>query len=340
MKNHDIFILFFRFFWAIKWNDCGSGYSAVPHVCGSCGWTLPISAPLHYHHHCLSLPIIIIITTTTMAQPRSAAGISPGSPTLSATSSTTSTVHTVIDTQPNPKSLINLGKQLKYLSIGLILTSYFQVYSHLRDALSVGLTTFSARLALLSVGLLGGTIVIFTYVILLPARGHSVNYVDWKNDKHLAGAIPALTACIIFGWIALLLTLSPVGAPAPPAASIKQRLAQAAAYTGLSGLQAKVNAIPTSYFPNTAAKGVGMNWDKISSVLSLGSVNTATGDRLKEYFTQLSERAEQWGARNIMTIGWTGALLGSVGTYLMVFGAVGLTGFVAPDNRKDKAKTF
>lgn len=254
------------------------------------------------------------------------------SPTLSATSNstTTSTVATVIDSHPNPRSLINLRKQLKYLFIGLALTLYFQVFSHLKDALSLGLTSFSARLALLAAALLLGTVVIFTYVILLPARGYAVNYLEWNKDPHLQTTIPALTGCIIFGWLTLLFTLSPLGAPAPPAASIKQRLAQAAAYTGLDNLQSRINSIPSNYF------GSSDGWDRISSFLSLGG--SSTGDKLKEYFVQLSNRAETWGERNIMSIGWTGAVLGSVGCYLMVFGMVGLVGFVAPDGRKDKHK--
>ena len=264
----------------------------------------------------------------------------PLSPTLSATS-TASTTATVIDSHPNPKSLINLGKQLKFLSIGLVLSLYFQVYQHLADALSLGLSSFSARLALLAVGLLVGTVVIFTYVILLPARGYSINYLDWRHDAHLSSAIPALTACIIFGWILLLITLSPAGAPAPPATSIRQRLAQAAAYTGLDSLQARINSIPASYFPATSArmegKGGEKSWDNIATYLSLAAPHQSS---LHSYFVKLSERADDWAANNIRMVGWTGAILGSIGTYLAVFGAVGLIGFLAPDRRPNKSKTF
>lgn len=278
----------------------------------------------------------------------------PGSPTLSSTShaSNASTTATVIDSQPNPKSLVNLGKQLKYLSIGLVLTSYFQVYQHLSDALSLGiLSSFPANLALLSAVLLAGTVVIFGYIILLPARGHSVNYMDWRGDAHLGSAIPLLTACIIFGWLTLLFTLSPVGAPAPPAQSIQQRLSQAAAYTGWDSLQSRINSIPSSLLPpSTAASGgwgkitsrwtasnADKSWDTIASYLSL---SPRANSHLHAYFLQLSARADAWAARNLKVVGWTGALLGSIGTYLFVFGAVGLVGFVAPDNRVHKSKTF
>ncbi|EST09440.1 hypothetical protein PSEUBRA_000650 [Kalmanozyma brasiliensis GHG001] len=278
----------------------------------------------------------------------------PGSPTLSSTShaSNASTTATVIDSQPNPKSLVNLGKQLKYLSIGLVLTLYFQVYQHLSDALSLGiLSSFPAKLALLSAVLLIGTVLIFGYIILLPARGYTVNYMDWRGDAHLGSAIPILTACIIFGWVTLLFTLSPVGAPAPPAQSIQQRLSQAAAYTGWDSLQSKIQSIPANILPQSSTSSGGWNkitsrlsgsnadksWDTIASYLSL---SPRANSNLQQYFLQLSARADDWAARNIKVIGWTGALLGSIGTYLFVFGAVGLVGFVAPDNRANKSKTF
>ncbi|SJX63664.1 uncharacterized protein SRS1_14414 [Sporisorium reilianum f. sp. reilianum] len=253
----------------------------------------------------------------------------PLSPTFSTSSSMASTTATVIDTHPNPKSLINLGKQLKYLSIGLALTLYFQVPQHLTDALSLGIGASSAKLALVSVVLLVATVAMFTYVILLPARGYAVNYVDWRKDAHLARAIPVLTACIIVGWTTLLVTLSPVGAPAPPPASIRTRLSHAAAYTGLHSLQAKINAIPQSLLRDS-------NWDKIAAFLP----NAHATQGLRAYFELLELRANEWSARNIKTMGWTGALLGSVGAYFAVFGTVGLIGFLAPDNRPNKVKTF
>lgn len=266
----------------------------------------------------------------------------PLSPTLSSTSSTASTTTTVIDTHPNPKSLINLGKQLKYLSIGFILSCYFQVFPHLSDALSLGVfSTFSAKLALLSIVLLVGTVIFFTYIILLPARGHDINYLDWRGDKHLGTAIPLLTTCIIFGWTTLLFTLSPIGAPSPPPASIRQRLAQAASFTGLESLQTRISSIPSSYLsPSTTSKltnafGKNNDWDKIASYLSLPKQSP-----LRDYFVRLSERADDWSGKNIKVIGWTGALLGSIGTYLFIFGAVGLVGFVTPDRRKEKTKQF
>lgn len=286
----------------------------------------------------------------------------PASPTLSATSSTASTTATVIDSHPNPKSLINLGKQLKYLSIGLVLTSYFQVYSHLADALSFGISSSSsAQLALLSIGLLVTTVLLFTYVLLLPARGYNINYADWRRDAHLSTAIPLLTASILLGWTTLLITLSPIGAPAPPASSFRQRLAQAASFTGLDSLHAKINAIPASYFPPspplssssdftasisklahklTPAQDTTPQWDKIASYLSpLSSTHKAA---LHHYFEQLSSRADEWRSNNIKTIGWTGALLASIGSYLLVFGSVGLIGFLAPDTRPphSKSKSF
>ncbi|KAJ9479931.1 hypothetical protein PHBOTO_003688 [Pseudozyma hubeiensis] len=234
--------------------------------------------------------------------------IPPSSPTLSTTSSTASTTATVIDTSPNPKSISNLLKQLKYLSIGLVLTLYFQVPQHIGDALSLGfLHSSSAKLAALSLGLLAGTVLMFTYVILLPARGFAVNYVEWRRDERLGTAIPLLTGCIIVGWTVLLLTLSPVGAPAPPAVGVKQRLAQAAKYTGVD--------------------------------LASTSSGKHTAETLQAYLAQLSTRADEWSARNIKVIGWTGAVLGSIGTYLTVFGGVGLIGFIAPD-RRTKHKTF
>ncbi|SPO32476.1 uncharacterized protein UTRI_04220 [Ustilago trichophora] len=284
----------------------------------------------------------------------------PHSPALSTTSSTASTTATVIDSHPNPKSLINLGKQLKYLSIGLVLTLYFQVYQHLTDALSIGISSSSsAKLALLSIGLLAGTLVIFTYVILLPARGYSINYVDWRADQHLATAIPLLTACIIFGWTILLITLSPIGAPPPPAQSIRQRLAQAATFTGLENLQSRIASLPSSYFPSSSINNPSSSssslsklanvafpssasdrntWDRIASHLSI-TIPNAERD-LHSYFIQITARADEWAARNIKVMGWTGAILGSIGTYLTVFGTVGLIGFLAPDTSLHKSKTF
>ncbi len=212
---------------------------------------------------------------------------------------------------------------------------------HLADALSLGVSSSaSAKLALLSVILLAGTVVIFTYVILLPARGHNMNYIDWRGDKHLSTAIPLLTACIIFGWLALLVTLSPIGAPAPPALGIRQRLEQAAASTGLESLQAKIKSIPSSYLPSSSsASSTSKTWDNIASYLALNKGHSSV---LGDYFARVSNRAEAWAARNIKTIGWTGAVLGSGGLYFAVFGAVGLIGLLAPDNtkREDKKKQF
>ncbi|KAJ1579309.1 hypothetical protein NDA11_003131 [Ustilago hordei] len=273
----------------------------------------------------------------------------PLSPTLSATSSTVSSTasstasstRTVMDSHPNPKSLINLGKQLKYLSIGFVLTCYFQVLPHLSDALSLGVwSTLSAKLALLSILLLLGTVVFFTYIILLPARGHNINYLDWRGDHHLGTAIPLLTACIIFGWTTLLLTLSPIGAPAPPPTTIRQRLAQAASFTGLDSLESRIQSLPNSYLSPTTTTttsklsnvlGKSNDWDKIASYLSLPNKSP-----LRDYFVQLSQREDDWAAKNIKVIGWIGALLGSIGAYFFVFGAVGLIGFLAPDRSKEK----
>ncbi|KAJ1022837.1 hypothetical protein NDA18_005170 [Ustilago nuda] len=262
----------------------------------------------------------------------------PLSPTLSATSSTASSTTTVMDSHPNPKSLINLGKQLKYLSIGFVLTCYFQVFAHLSDALSLGVwSTLSAKLALLSILLLLGTVLFFTYIILLPARGHNINYLDWRGDRHLGTAIPLLTACIIFGWTTLLLTLSPIGAPPPPPTTIRQRLAQAASFTGLDSLESRIQSLPNSYLsPTTTSKlssvlGKSNDWDKIASYLSLPNKSP-----LRDYFVQLSQREDDWAAKNIKVIGWIGALLGSIGAYFFVFGAVGLIGFLAPDRSKEK----
>ncbi|GAC93885.1 hypothetical protein PHSY_001452 [Pseudozyma hubeiensis SY62] len=251
--------------------------------------------------------------------------IPPSSPTLSTTSSTASTTATVIDTSPNPKSIANLWKQLKYLSIGLVLMLYFQVPQHISDALSLGvLSSSSAKLAALSLALLAGTVLMFTYVILLPARGFAVNYVEWRRDERLGSAIPVLTGCIIVGWTVLLITLSPVGAPAPPAVGVKQRLAQAAKYTGVD-----LASIPHNLW--TSEK----SWD----ILSSKSSSKQTAESLQKYLAQLSTRADEWSAQNIKVIGWTGAVLGSIGTYLTVFGGVGLIGFIAPD-RRTKHKTF
>lgn len=175
-----------------------------------------------------------------------------------------------------------------------------------------------------------------------------MNYVDWNKDKHLGKAIPALTVCIIVGWGMLFFTLSPMGAPSPPPVSVRQRLAIAAQqYSGgLDSLQGKINAIPSSFFPKptTTAGRVGgdggdvKNWDRIASYLS--PLTTSQTSQLQQYFLKASQRAEEWTGRNIKVIGWTGALLGSIGSYLAVFGAVGLVGFVAPDRRVGKSKTF
>lgn len=254
-----------------------------------------------------------------MSDVRSSASVPvPLSPTLSATSSSASTTATVLDTHTGPKSLVNLRKQLKYLIIGGVLTSYFQVYSHLADALSLGVSSSSAKLALLSVVLLVATVVLFGYVILLPARGQTVNYIEWRSDSRLSTSIPLLTASIILGWITLLVTLSPVGAPAPPSRSIRERLQQAAKFTGLDS-QARINDLP--------ARVLGESWDKIAANLGL---TKSSSTRLGEYFAAMGQRAEEWARHNMRTVGWTGAIAGSVGTYLVVFGAIGLLGFLAP----------
>ncbi|PWY99029.1 hypothetical protein BCV70DRAFT_201250 [Testicularia cyperi] len=258
----------------------------------------------------------------------------PASPTLSATSSAGSTTATVIDSHPNPKSFVNLRKQLKYIAIGSLLTWYFQVYDHLQDSLSLGMSSVSAKLSAISVLLLFATVLIFTHILLLPVRGHLPNYLDWRNDRQLATAIPLLTACIILGWTTLLITLSPVGAPAPPSSSILTRLHQAAQYTGLSHLQARINNLPAL---NTDS---ATSFESIAKKLSLPSSASPSSLAFQNYFVQLSKRAEDWASQNIKTIGWTGALAGSIGAYLLVFGCVGLLGFLTPDNRQSKHKQF
>ncbi|KIS68326.1 uncharacterized protein UMAG_03424 [Mycosarcoma maydis] len=258
----------------------------------------------------------------------------PWSPALSSTSSTASTTATIIDSSPNPKSVSNLFKQLKYLVIGLTLSLYLQVPQHLSDAVSLGVSSVSAKLALLSLALLVVTLAIFTHIVLLPARGFAVNYVDWKSDVRLATSIPALTVCILLGWSSLLITLSPLGAPLPPSSGIHERLAQAAQLVNSRSLLAQINTLPTTYFSSSTRE---ISWDKLSSLLSLSSSSSST---LHTYFDQLSARADQWSHANLRAIGWTGALIASISTYLAAFGTIGIIGFLAPDNRPSKHKSF
>lgn len=192
---------------------------------------------------------------------------------MPATSSSTPT------TSGTGTGLVNLRKQAKYVLFGSVLTWYFQVFAHLRDALSLGITAdWNARLGLLAVSLLFGTVILFAYVILLPARGGpSPDYLKWQQDPHLRSAIPALTLFITLGFVSLLLTLSPWGAPSPAvqADSLAAKLSQ-------------------------AANKAGINLSRVHQHDHLGA------------------------------IGWIGAFFATTGTYLLIFGSVGLLGLLAP----------
>ncbi|KAN0060810.1 hypothetical protein ACQY0O_007469 [Thecaphora frezii] len=277
--------------------------------------------------------------------------------------SSPTTATTTVEEYSSAKSLVNLRKQLKFILIGSVLTWYFQVPAHLRDALSLGLqSNWEARIAVLALSLLGSTFLIFAHVILLPARGHVPDYIRWKDDSYLRSAIPALTFCIISGFLSLLLTLSPLGAPAPPAISLSTRLTQAATTAGSNlnsasrgvqqlaseaaksiGLASSSGASASSKYldtlfsrsPNAAASSQWLldtlHLDSLESLASRLGVSSNRADELSNAFTQLSSRAEEWAQGNVKAIGWTGALLASAGVYLLLFGFVGLLGFLAPD---------
>ncbi|EPQ30105.1 uncharacterized protein PFL1_02222 [Pseudozyma flocculosa PF-1] len=269
---------------------------------------------------------------------------------------------TTVEEYTSAKSLVNLRKQLKYIVIGSVLTWYFQVPAHLTDALSLGIrTNWEARIAVIALSLLAATLLIFAHVILLPARGHAPDYLRWKEDVHLRSAIPALTLCIIAGFLSLLLTLSPLGAPAPPGSSLSTRLTQAATTAGSNlnsasrGVQQLASEAVKSLGLTSASNPSGspklldslfsrspssassqslldtLHLDSLESLANRLGVSAGRADELSKAFAQLSSRAEDWAQGNVRAIGWTGALLASTGVYLLLFGGVGLLGFLAPD---------
>lgn len=255
------------------------------------------------------------------------------SPTMSRTSSAASvstldTSTTMTTTTPNSKSMVNLRKQVKYVVLGGVLTWYFQVVSHVGDSISAGAGTWEGRIGGVALALVAGTVGLFGYVITLPTRGHHAVYGEWTKDAVLSWAIPALTACIVLGWTALLLTLSPLGAPPPPSLSLANRISQAAAHIGLTTTTTQTTP------PATASAS------SIEALMSRFNLSPTQSTAFTSYLATLSNRADAWAANNIRTIGWTGALAGSTGSYLLIFGSVGLLGFFAPDNRPPKQKHF
>ncbi|PWN49933.1 hypothetical protein IE53DRAFT_387820 [Violaceomyces palustris] len=260
------------------------------------------------------------------------------------------------------RSLVNIRKQLKYILIGGSAAWYFQIFAHLSDALSLGLkSSWNARIALMATSLLVTTIAIFAHVITLPSRGYQPDYLRWHSDPHLKSTIPALTICIISGFFTLLITLSPLGAPPPPPVSLAQRLTIAARHTGSSlgsasrGVQQLASevaralgirpstSVATSTFDNplfskSAQVTSGdtktllelLRLDSFESLASKLGVSGSRSHELQAVLDSLQRRAEDWARGNVRTIGWTGALLGSAGTYLLIFGTVGLLGALAP----------
>jgi hypothetical protein len=51
------------------------------------------------------------------------------------------------------------------------------------------------------------------------------------------------------------------------------------------------------------------------------------------------KRAQAWKEGNVGVLGWTGALIGSVSAFTLMFGIVGLFGLFTPRNAKANAKS-
>lgn len=252
---------------------------------------------------------------------------------------------------------VNLRKQAKYVLIGGFGVWYWQVHLHIQDALQG--SQYTRSIALVSIALYVSTIVIFAYVILLPARGQQVDYLQWQKDSNLKTAIPALTVCIVAGYLALFFALSPIVAPLPPSPAFSQRLLEAADQAGgnlqkaTAGVQLMLSDAARSFGLNKGAsskvqKG-GLNLDvDLSSLMK--ALRLPDGDALagrlgvsKEHTTLLMQtlekyqrRAQAWKENNVSVLGWTGATFGSASAFVFLFGVAGLLGLFTPKPQKTK----
>jgi hypothetical protein len=248
---------------------------------------------------------------------------------------------------------VNLRKQLKYLAIGGLGTWYWQVPLHITDALNGSRST--TAVATLAIVLYAATAVLFAHIILLPARGHQVDYLRWQRDSALKRAIPALTVSIVFGYLALFFALSPLCAPRPPSAALSHRLLEAAHAAGgnlqkaTSGAQLLLSDAARSLgFGGSGSKSATVSSSATSLDVDLSSLmrtlripnGEALASRLgvsKEHtnvlmqtLDQYQRRAQAWKENNISVLGWTGATCGSGSAFMLMLGVAGLLGLFTP----------
>jgi len=252
---------------------------------------------------------------------------------------------------------VNLRKQAKYVLIGGFGVWYWQVHLHIQDALQS--SQYTRAIAILSISLYVSTILIFAYVILLPARGQKVDYLQWQKDSNLKIAIPTLTICIVTGYVALFFALSPIVAPLPPSPAFSQRLLEAADQAGgnlqkaTAGVQlmlsdaARSFGISSSKVQQKGSKNINFEMDLKSLMKTL---RLPDGDALagrlgvsKEHTTILmntldkyQSRAQAWKENNVSVLGWTGATFGSASAFVLLFGVAGLLGLFTPKPQKTK----
>ncbi|PWN32228.1 uncharacterized protein FA14DRAFT_126588, partial [Meira miltonrushii] len=221
---------------------------------------------------------------------------------------------------------VNLRKQAKYVLIGGFGVWYWQVHLHIQDALQG--SQYTRSVALLSIALYVSTILIFAYVILLPARGQQVDYLQWQKDSNLKTAIPALTVCIVAGYVALFFALSPIVAPLPPSPAFSQRLLEAADQAGgnlqkaTAGVQLMLSDAARSFDGDALAGRLGVSKEHTTLLMQT----------LEKY----QRRAQAWKENNVSVLGWTGATFGSASAFVFLFGVAGLLGLFTPKPQKNK----
>jgi len=136
--------------------------------------------------------------------------------------------------------------------------------------------------------------------------------------------------------------------PSPPSESLTTRLSESAKLAG-SNLSSAVEGIQLVVSDASRALGIpssssssspsfaSLNTEKFLKVLRLQDVESlaqrlgVSKDRSKDFskaldFTQA--RAEDWRRNNVKVMGWTGSLLASSASYILVFGTIGLLGLI------------
>lgn len=248
---------------------------------------------------------------------------------------------------------VNFRKQVKYLAIGGFGTWYWQVPLHIADGLNGSRST--TAVASLAIALYVATIVIFAHVILLPVRGHHVDYLRWQRDPNLKTAIPALTVAIVVGYVALFFALSPLCAPLPPSAALSHRLLEAAHAAG-GNLQKATSGAQLLLADAARSLGLGQgqgggggggksagldvvdlsslmrtlrlpNGEALASRLGVSKEHTNV---LMQTLDQYQRRAQAWKENNVSVLGWTGATCGSGSAFMLLFGVAGLLGLFTP----------